>query len=154
MRPVRLLPPPVPSARSSRAASRRAGAGPPGRVVDQLVREGEMGAPVTNYFLVKRGLDCVMAAAMLVVSAPIVLAAMALVKLTSRGPMTYTQTRVGYGGRTFTIYKIRTMIDNCESLTGPRWAVPGDPRVTPIGSVLRKLHIDELPQLLTSSAAR
>jgi lipopolysaccharide/colanic/teichoic acid biosynthesis glycosyltransferase len=108
-----------------------------------------MGAPVVaNYFLVKRGLDCMLSVAMLVMSAPVVLMAMALVKLTSRGPMTYTQTRVGYGGRQFTIYKIRTMIDNCESLTGPRWAVPGDPRVTPIGNVLRKLHIDELPQLL------
>ena len=107
-----------------------------------------MGAPVTGYFLVKRGLDCVLAATLLLLSAPVVLAAMALVKLTSRGPMTYTQTRVGYGGRPFTIYKIRTMIDNCESLTGPRWAVPGDPRVTPFGGVLRTLHIDELPQLV------
>jgi lipopolysaccharide/colanic/teichoic acid biosynthesis glycosyltransferase len=103
---------------------------------------------VTGYALVKRGLDCVLAAALLVVSAPVMLAAMALVKLTSRGPMTYTQRRVGFGGRQFTIYKIRTMIDNCESLTGPRWAVPGDPRVTPIGSLLRKLHVDELPQLV------
>jgi lipopolysaccharide/colanic/teichoic acid biosynthesis glycosyltransferase len=40
------------------------------------------------------------------------------------------------------------MIDNCESLTGPRWCVPGDPRVTPVGGVLRALHIDELPQLV------
>src|SRR5439155_5812034 len=84
----------------------------------------------------------------LVLSAPLVGLAMALVKLTSRGPMTYTQFRVGYGGRVFTIFKIRTMIHNCESLTGPRWCVPGDPRVTPVGGVLRKLHIDELPQLV------
>ena len=119
MRPVRLLPPPA--ARPTRATT------PPGRVVDQLVRENEMGAPVTGYFLVKRGLDCVLSAALLVLSAPVMLAAMALVKLTSRGPMTYTQTRVGFGGRPFTIYKIRTMIHNCESLTGPRWAVPGRP---------------------------
>jgi lipopolysaccharide/colanic/teichoic acid biosynthesis glycosyltransferase len=119
-----------------------------GRVLDQLVREGEMGAPVAGYILVKRGLDCILAAVMLVVTAPVMFAAMALVKLTSRGPMLYTQTRVGYGGRTFTIVKIRTMIDNCESLTGPRWAVPGDPRVTAVGNVLRKLHVDELPQLV------
>src|SRR5207248_522266 len=105
-------------------------------------------APVAGYFLIKRGLDCVLATALLFVSAPVVLAAMVLVKLTSRGPMTYTQKRVGYGGRPFTIYKIRTMIHNCESLTGPRWAVPGDPRVTPVGGLLRKLHIDELPQLI------
>jgi lipopolysaccharide/colanic/teichoic acid biosynthesis glycosyltransferase len=107
-----------------------------------------MGGPVTGYFLLKRGLDCVLATTLLVLSAPVMLAAMALVKLTSRGPMTYTQTRVGFAGRPFTIYKIRTMIHNCESLTGPRWAVPDDPRVTPVGVVLRKLHLDELPQLV------
>src|SRR5436305_2758288 len=106
MRHLRLLPPPAPP------AVRRY----PRRVVDQLVREGDMGTPVAGYFLVKRGLDCVLAAALLVVTAPVVLAAMALVKLTSRGPMTYTQTRVGFGGRPFAIYKIRTMIHNCESL--------------------------------------
>ncbi|HEY1381808.1 MAG TPA: sugar transferase [Gemmataceae bacterium] len=107
-----------------------------------------MAAPVPGYFRVKRGLDCVLAAVLLVASAPVVLAAMAVVRLTSRGPAVYTQTRVGYGGRPFTIYKIRTMVDNCESLTGPRWCVPGDPRVTPVGGWLRRLHIDELPQLL------
>lgn len=107
-----------------------------------------MGTPVAGYFLVKRALDGVMAAILIVATLPVVLAAMALVKLTSRGPAWYTQTRVGYGGRPFTIYKIRTMIHNCESLTGPRWATPDDPRVTSIGRMLRKLHVDELPQLL------
>jgi lipopolysaccharide/colanic/teichoic acid biosynthesis glycosyltransferase len=107
-----------------------------------------MGTPVAGYFLVKRGLDCVLSAVLLVATAPVMLLAMVLVKLTSRGPMTYTQTRVGFGGRPFTIFKIRTMIHNCESLTGPRWATPDDPRVTPVGAVLRKLHVDELPQLL------
>lgn len=140
MRPVHLLPPPA--ARPTRATT------PPGRVVDQLVRENEMGGPVTGYFLVKRGLDCFLAAALLVLSAPVMLAAMALVKLTSRGPMTYTQTRVGFAGRPFTIYKIRTMIHNCESLTGPRWSIPGDPRVTALGRFLRATHLDELPQLV------
>src|SRR5204863_5451765 len=90
----------------------------------------------------------VLGAALAVVTAPVALAAWALVRLTSRGPGWYTQTRVGFGGRAFTIYKLRTMIDNCESLTGPRWCVPGDERVTPVGRVLRKLHIDELPQLV------
>ena len=51
-------------------------------------------------------------------------------------------------GQEFVIYKIRTMIHNCESLSGPRWTIPGDPRVTPIGWLLRCTHIDELPQLL------
>lgn len=120
----------------------------PQRVIEQLVREGEMDAPVGGYSLIKRVFDCALATTMLVLTAPVVLLALVLVKLTSRGPMTYSQTRVGYGGRPFTIYKIRTMIDNCESLTGPRWCVPGDPRVTGVGNILRKLHIDELPQLI------
>jgi lipopolysaccharide/colanic/teichoic acid biosynthesis glycosyltransferase len=79
---------------------------------------------------------------------PAVLFAALIVKLTSRGPAFYTQTRVGKGGRRFTIIKIRSMIDNCESLTGPRWSIPGDPRVTPVGWFLRASHLDELPQLL------
>jgi lipopolysaccharide/colanic/teichoic acid biosynthesis glycosyltransferase len=107
-----------------------------------------MSAPESGYFVMKRCLDCALAAVLAVLTAPVVLLAMLVVRLTSRGPAVYTQTRVGYGGRIFTIYKIRTMIDNCESLTGPRWCVPGDPRVTPVGSVLRKLHLDELPQLI------
>ena len=79
---------------------------------------------------------------------PIILLAALVVKWTSRGPAFYSQTRVGKDGKHFTIYKLRTMIDNCESLTGPRWSMPGDPRVTPLGWLLRKSHLDELPQLL------
>jgi lipopolysaccharide/colanic/teichoic acid biosynthesis glycosyltransferase len=106
-----------------------------------------MNTPVSGYYLVKRGLDCALALAVAVVAVPVALVAMLVVRLSSRGPAIYTQRRVGYGGRPFTIYKIRTMIHNCESLTGPRWCVPGDPRVTGVGTVLRRLHIDELPQL-------
>jgi lipopolysaccharide/colanic/teichoic acid biosynthesis glycosyltransferase len=107
-----------------------------------------MAAPVAGYVLVKRAADFVLALGLLVLTAPVTLLSMAVVRFTSRGPAIYQQTRVGYRGRPFTIYKIRTMIDNCESLTGPRWAVPDDPRATPVGNVLRKLHIDELPQLI------
>jgi lipopolysaccharide/colanic/teichoic acid biosynthesis glycosyltransferase len=96
----------------------------------------------------KAAVDLPLAAAMLVATAPVVLLAMALVRLTSRGPAVYTQTRLGRNGRPFTILKLRTMCDDAEGLTGPRWAVPGDPRITPVGHVLRALHIDELPQLV------
>jgi len=95
----------------------------------------------------KAVLDVPLAALMLVAAIPVLVAASLLVRATSRGPAIYTQKRVGRGGRVFTIYKIRTMAHDCESLTGPRWSMPGDPRVTPIGEVLRTLHIDELPQL-------
>jgi lipopolysaccharide/colanic/teichoic acid biosynthesis glycosyltransferase len=71
-----------------------------------------------------------------------------LVKCTSRGPGLYRQTRTGRSGQEFIMYKIRTMYVDAESVTGPTWAVPGDSRVTPIGKILRLLHLDELPQLI------
>jgi lipopolysaccharide/colanic/teichoic acid biosynthesis glycosyltransferase len=67
----------------------------------------------------------------------VLLAAMAAVRLTSRGPAIYTQTRLGRFGRVFTIYKLRTMCQDAESLTGPRWSLPGDPRITPVGHAER-----------------
>ena len=88
------------------------------------------------------------AAVLLVLTGPAVLLAMALVRLTSRGPAVYRQTRVGRDGKRFVILKLRTMCHDCESLTGPRWSVPGDPRITPVGVWLRRLHLDELPQLV------
>ncbi len=96
----------------------------------------------------KAALDKSVAALLLVITTPVVLAAMILVKLTSRGPALYSQKRVGQFGRVFTIWKLRSMYHNCEKLTGPRWSTPGDPRVTRVGNVLRALHIDELPQLI------
>jgi lipopolysaccharide/colanic/teichoic acid biosynthesis glycosyltransferase len=92
--------------------------------------------------------DFVVALLLCLPALPVVLLSALLVKLTSRGPAFYTQARVGRHGRLFTIFKIRTMVHNCESLTGPRWSIPGDPRVTPIGWFLRVSHLDELPQLL------
>lgn len=96
----------------------------------------------------KMAADFVLACLLAIPAVPLVLLAALLVKLTSRGPAFYTQTRVGLNGKPFTIIKLRSMIHNCESLTGPRWSMPGDPRVTPIGWFLRASHIDELPQLL------
>jgi lipopolysaccharide/colanic/teichoic acid biosynthesis glycosyltransferase len=100
------------------------------------------------YVLAKTVFEFALAATLLVVSLPVILAAAALVKLTSRGPAFYTQVRLGRSGKPFTMYKLRTMVDKCESLTGPRWAIPGDPRITWVGNYLRKAHLDELPQLL------
>jgi lipopolysaccharide/colanic/teichoic acid biosynthesis glycosyltransferase len=96
----------------------------------------------------KHPLEWAGALALGVVGLPVVLLAAALVKLTSRGPAFYTQRRVGLNGRVFTIFKVRTMTHNCEDESGPRWSEPGDPRITPVGRLLRALHIDELPQLL------
>jgi lipopolysaccharide/colanic/teichoic acid biosynthesis glycosyltransferase len=99
------------------------------------------------YGACKRGADFLAALVLLVLTAPLVLLSMLLIRLTSRGPALYTQTRVGRGGVPFTIYKLRTMVHRCESLTGALWSAPGDPRVTPLGRILRRTHLDELPQL-------
>jgi lipopolysaccharide/colanic/teichoic acid biosynthesis glycosyltransferase len=96
----------------------------------------------------KPAAESCMACVLLVLTAPLILLAAALVRLTSRGPAFYSQQRLGRHGRVFTIYKLRTMIHDCEKLTGPRWAAPADPRITPIGRFLRRTHLDELPQLL------
>jgi lipopolysaccharide/colanic/teichoic acid biosynthesis glycosyltransferase len=96
---------------------------------------------------VKAAADVLLALVALVPGLPLMAFCGLLVRLTSRGPAIYTQSRMGHRGKVFTLYKIRTMVHECESLTGPRWALPGDPRVTPVGRVLRRLHLDELPQL-------
>jgi lipopolysaccharide/colanic/teichoic acid biosynthesis glycosyltransferase len=91
--------------------------------------------------------DLVLGVALLIATAPVMLLAMVIIKLTSRGPAVYTQTRLGKNGKPFVIYKLRTMAHQCESSTGARWCVPNDPRITWLGRFLRKTHIDELPQL-------
>ncbi len=68
-----------------------------------------------------------------------------LTKLTSPGPLFYSQTRIGKGDRIFVLYKFRTMVPDAEK-EGPRWAEEKDERVIKIGYVLRRLHLDELPQ--------
>jgi lipopolysaccharide/colanic/teichoic acid biosynthesis glycosyltransferase len=99
------------------------------------------------YLWCKGKIEWLVALVLLVLSLPLILLAAALVKLTSRGPAFYSQTRLGRHGRPYTIHKIRTMCQNAEAGTGPRWATPQDPRVTPIGRFLRETHLDELPQL-------
>jgi lipopolysaccharide/colanic/teichoic acid biosynthesis glycosyltransferase len=95
----------------------------------------------------QRVFDCFVALPVALAALPVVLLAGLAVKLTSRGPMFYMQRRAGRGERPFHIFKIRTMRHNCEVETGACWSVAGDPRVTRIGRLLRKLHLDELPQL-------
>jgi lipopolysaccharide/colanic/teichoic acid biosynthesis glycosyltransferase len=92
-------------------------------------------------------LNLVTAATLLVLAAPLLVLAAVLVKLTSRGPFFYTQTRLGLLGKPFTIYKIRSMYHDCERHTGAQWSQPGDHRVMPVGRFLRRTHLDEIPQL-------
>jgi lipopolysaccharide/colanic/teichoic acid biosynthesis glycosyltransferase len=96
---------------------------------------------------VKLAADVALAVLIAAVTAPLAVVAAILVKLTSRGPALYTQVRVGLGGRTYTIFKLRTMYDGCEKQSGAVWATARDPRITPLGRLLRRTHVDELPQL-------
>lgn len=94
-----------------------------------------------------RGLDIAGSVTVFFVSMPVMLIAALLMKITSPGPVLYKQRRVGKNGKLFTIYKLRTMIDNAEQQTGPVWAEENDCRVTRVGRVLRRTRLDELPQL-------
>jgi lipopolysaccharide/colanic/teichoic acid biosynthesis glycosyltransferase len=114
---------------------------------------------------VNLSLNVLLAAIALVIASPVLLIIALAVKLTSRGPAFYTQERVGQdrrlpgrqvhnhrrgrdvGGRPFTIYKFRTMRVDAEQLSGAVWAQQEDPRVTPVGRLLRQYRLDELPQL-------
>ena len=97
---------------------------------------------------VKYGGEFIMAAILLVILTPLMLLVSALVRLTSPGPVVYRQERVGERGRTFHLLKFRTMRVDAEAATGPVWASEvGDPRITPLGRLMRKTRLDELPQL-------
>jgi sugar transferase (PEP-CTERM system associated) len=95
----------------------------------------------------KRALDVSLAALLFVALAPVMLAVAVLVRLTSSGPVLYHQQRVGQHGRIFTVHKFRSMRDDAEAQTGAVWAQANDDRITPLGRVLRRARLDELPQL-------
>ena len=97
--------------------------------------------------LAKRLFDIVIAFSALCIFSPVLFLIMALIKLTSYGPVFYKQERLGLNGRSFSLFKFRTMSPNAEVQTGPVWANPDDERVTPIGRLLRRTNLDELPQL-------
>lgn len=96
----------------------------------------------------KMVIDFVAALLLSIPAIPIIAIAALCVKLTSRGPAFYSQTRVGYQGRLFKIYKLRSMVQDAEVKTGAVWSGKNDPRITTIGKWLRDSHIDEFPQLL------
>ena len=101
----------------------------------------------TNAVL-KRALDIVASLLLLVLTLPTLVLAAIAIKLDSAGPLLYRQERVGRGGQTFRIYKFRTMQTDAEIISGPKWATLGDPRVTRVGRFMRRMRIDELPQIL------
>ena len=114
----------------------------------------------------RRAINVILAFLAFIVAVPLMAIVAMLVKLTSRGPIFYTQVRVGLdrrtpesaemnhrrlqdiGGKPFDIYKFRTMYADAEQRTGAVWATEGDPRITPVGRFLRQYRLDELPQLI------
>lgn len=110
------------------------------------------------YPTIKRIFDVVVAASALVLCAPLMVLVALLIKLTSPGPVIFMQERVGFKGQRFGMLKFRSMSEYAEAvrtslaaqneIPGPVFKIRDDPRVTPIGRVLRKASIDELPQLL------
>ncbi len=122
----------------------------------------------TAQALLKRGLDVAVSSIGLMVFSPVFVVLAAAIKLDSRGPIFYTQERIGVNrrrsrkgeradgrcrrisdtfGRPFKIYKLRTMVADAERTTGPVWAAAKDNRITRLGRFLRKTRLDEMPQL-------
>jgi len=106
--------------------------------------------------LLKRFFDIVVAGTSLLILSPFIAAVVALIKLTSPGPVIYSQSRCGLNGRRFTMYKFRSMVTNADELKSRlnhlserevAFKISHDPRVTPIGRWIRKFSIDEIPQL-------
>lgn len=108
------------------------------------LRHAPLDKPVNRF--VKRVEDVVGGLVGLLVFSPAVFVLALLVKLGSRGPAFYRQTRCGYGGKPFTIYKLRSMRTDAEAATGAVWAEENDPRRTPLGAWMRSHNLDELPQ--------
>ncbi len=95
----------------------------------------------------KRGLDLIAGLVLLLLTLPLMVLCALVVRLTSKGPVLYRQTRVGIGQQEFSLMKFRTMRRDAEEHTGETLAQPDDPRLTPVGGLLRRYRLDELPQL-------
>ncbi|MBP5810191.1 sugar transferase [Lactiplantibacillus argentoratensis] len=106
-----------------------------------------IGKPITSYSLIiKRILDFIFGIVFLIISSPIIIVFAIIIKLTSPGPVFFAQERVGFMGKNFKVYKLRSMVPDAEVKTGAVWAQKDDPRVTPVGRFMRKTRVDELPQ--------
>jgi lipopolysaccharide/colanic/teichoic acid biosynthesis glycosyltransferase len=151
------------------ALAERVGSSPAAAPALEQQRETGTDAPVAEEGFgarATRWTNFVLALLALIALLPLLLLIAVAVKLTSRGPVLYTQERVGLdrrlpgveagnrrrtrdiGGRPFTIYKFRTMQVDAERATGAVWAIQNDPRITPVGRFLRQYRLDEIPQLL------
>jgi lipopolysaccharide/colanic/teichoic acid biosynthesis glycosyltransferase len=123
-----------------------------GRVEIRHLSENTLGSlnPNDVYFLVRRVIDALLSASLLVLLMPVFLLASISIKLDSPGPVFFKQARVGFRNRVFTDYKFRTMVSSLAPVLDRHTAITrvNDPRITQVGRILRKFRIDELPQLI------
>jgi lipopolysaccharide/colanic/teichoic acid biosynthesis glycosyltransferase len=98
--------------------------------------------------MIRRGSDIVASTLLLALSSPVLALAMLAIRLESRGPVIYSQRRIGLDGRPFDVLKLRTMVDGAEHIGAGLAIDAGDPRITRVGAFLRRISLDELPNLL------
>ena len=111
-----------------------------------LIFSGGFEKSLTRRFL-KRSTDLILSFGMLLCLCPLLLLVAILIKLDSRGPVIFSQERVGERRKICRVHKFRSMLDEAEKHSGPVWARDNDARVTKVGRIIRKLRIDEIPQL-------
>jgi exopolysaccharide biosynthesis polyprenyl glycosylphosphotransferase len=109
-------------------------------IMPQLMQEWEK--------KLKRILDILISFLILVVSLPVVIVSAIAIKIDSKGPVFFIQKRCGMNGDVFKMIKFRSMFADAEKRTGPVWSAKDDPRITPVGKIIRKLRIDEIPQFV------
>ena len=112
----------------------------------QLLFSSELG-PNPHSLSLQKWYSFLIALAGMIITLPILLLVWVAVRLSSAGPAIYSQKRVGLKGKVFSVYKFRFMYIDAEARTGAVWAQKNDPRITPLGRWLRKLRLDELPQM-------
>ncbi len=96
----------------------------------------------------KRIIDIFISLLILVITLPVTIITAIAIKLDSKGPVFFLQERMGQNGKVFKVIKFRSMIDNAEAYSGPVWSHKDDPRITKVGKFIRKVRIDEIPQMI------
>lgn len=109
-------------------------------IMPQLMKEWEK--------KLKRLIDVMISVLFIILSAPVTILTSIAIKLESKGPIIYKQERSGLNGKVFRIYKFRSMVQDAEKKSGPMWSTKGDSRITKVGNFIRKVRIDEIPQMI------
>ena len=120
----------------------------PGIVLSDPPKDLASAIVMEPWVSIKRGLDILLSVVLVPVLIPVWVVLAILIKLESKGPIIFCQTRIGKGGRPFVLYKFRTMMDGAEQETGPVWAKSPDPRATRFGRVIRRFGLDETIQVV------